>query len=423
MIAMMMGGSAWAFNATDHVKVAPNGKGDMLIFPWYFAYPGGYTTQISVTNTSATQSVVAKVVYRTYNWSYEVLDHLIYLSPNDVWTGTLVNVGGVARLQSNDDSILGRATSVPSSDADFGNITPVDQALVTPFCSDDANTMGYIEVVEAAARTESVAATGYAPGTKVAKKHIYDWYTPLATVAAYPTANVLTGYQTVTFGAGQTLKQAAVFADYHNTFKLTVGARTSLGQNANNSLAEVEAAMGKLNVAMPYIARANGDNSVHIFNFPTKLSSDPVGFTCANYVVNQDSPYWKLVNSKCESYTRSIYDLLENTPLTPGSPFSPITPGAQLTMCGEVQFNIQEYNPNFPAYTEGWIRYNWGKSAAAKTGLEQSGAPISYTGTPVLPSVLFWTAARANPAEANAAYDDGTVQERTTLLPYYQYSD
>ena len=436
MMAMMMGGSAWALNATDHVKVAPNGKGDLLIFPWYFAYPGGYTTKITVTNTSNSQSVVAKVVYRTFNWSYEVLDHLIILSPNDVWTGTLINVNGVARLQSTDDSILRRQPSGLAVDEDFGNFPPyVDVPLMPPGCpalaappanySADENTMGYIEVIEAAARTENVATTGYAPGLRVAKRHIYDWYALLSTpdIGLFPPVNVLTGYQEATFGSGSTLKQANVFADYGNFAKLTISDPTRLGQNANNTLTELEAAMGKLDVALPYIAKANGDNSVHIFNFPTKLSQYGVNSSCTNYVPYNlsellRSPYWVLVNSKCETFTQNIYDLLENRS-SAQYPFSPMPTGP--SMCAEVIFNFINYSN--PAYTEGWIRYGWNRSAVAKTAPNADGVSMAYTGTPVLPSVLYWSATRANPVEANAAYDDGVVREGTTLVPYYQYSD
>ena len=428
MIAMMMGGSAWAFNATDHVKVAPNGKGDMLIFPYYFAYPGDYSTKITVINTSSSQSVVAKVVYRTFNWSYEVLDHLIFLSPNDVWTGYLVNVNGVATLQSNDDSILG---SFPSGtafaiDDNFGNITPVNRALSPVGCPlEDANTLGYIEVIEAAARTESKATTGYEPGMRVAKRHIYDWYFNYVNDfniqnGPYSPVNVLTGYQENTFGTGATLKQANVFADYFNFTKLDLSRPTWLGELSNNSLAEVEAAMGKLAIALPYIAKANGDSSVHIFNFPTKQSTRNSA-SCALYGVNQQSPYWILVNSKCETYTRNIYDLMENTPTELQDPFSPPKTPSQLRMCGEVEFNVQGISN--PMYTEGWIRYTHGKSTAVKTGRTNSGAPITYTGIPVLTSVLYWSFERENPAEANAAYTDGTVAVAGINQPYYQYSD
>jgi hypothetical protein len=428
MIAMMMGGSAWAFNATDHVKVAPNGKGDLLIFPYYFAYPGDYSTKITVINTSNSQSVVAKVIYRSFNWSVEVLDHLIFLSPNDVWTGYLVNVNGVATLQSNDDSILGQMPSGTAfaADADFGNITPVNRALVTPSCPlEDANTLGYIEVIEAASRVESKATTGYEPGMRVAKRHIYDWYVGYVTDLTiqngpYSPVNVLTGYQENTFGLGSTLKQANVFADYFNFKKLALGEQTYLGDLANNSLAEVEAAIGKLSIASPYIAKANGDSSVHIFNFPTK-QSDRFSPSCSVYAVNPLSPYWVSVNSKCESYTRNIYDLSEFTPTDLQDPFSPPKTPAQLRMCGEVEFNVQGISN--PAYTEGWIRYNFAKSAATKTGRTNSGATISYTGTPVLSSVLYWSFERENPAEANVAYTDAAVGVAGIDQQYYQYSD
>lgn len=428
MVAMMMGGSAWAFNATDHVKVAPNGKGDLLIFPYYYAYPGDYSTKITVINTSSTHSVVAKVVYRTFNWSFEVLDHLIFLSPNDVWTGKLVNVAGVARLQSNDDSILGRMPSGTAfaADSDFGNVTPVDQPLIAPGCpAEDSNTNGYIEVIEAASRLESSATTGYAPGQRVAKRHIYDWYYNYVTDftiqnGPYSPVNVLTGYQENTFGMGATLKQANVFADYFNFVKLTLSDTTYLGSLSNNSLAELEAAMGKHALSLPYIAKPNGDSSVHIFNFPTKMSTRN-SVSCSVYGINQQSPYWLLVNSKCETYTRNIYDLLENSPTDTLDPFSPPKNPSQLKMCGEVEFNVQ--GSSNPMYTEGWIRYTHGKSTAIKSGITNSGDPITYTGMPVLTSVLYWSAERANPAEANAAYSDGDVSVARINQPYYQYSD
>lgn len=428
MIATMMGGSAWAWNDVDHVKVAPNGKGDLVFFPYFFAYPGGYSSHITVINTSSTQSVVAKVVYRSWNYSSELLDHLIYLSPNDVWTGDLVNVNGVARLRSTDDSMLGKpvSTGATASDENFANITPVDVALAAANCSGDSNDEGYIEVIEAAARTESTTTTGYAPGTKVAKKHIYDWYYSLYSevenirgyynILNWPPVNVLTGYMQNTFGVGATLSRADVFADYQNQFKLDIMYRTGLGEGANNTLAEIEAAMGKLNVGLPYIAKANGDSALHIFNFPTKQSSEG----CSSFI--RTSPYWVAVNNKCERYTRNIYDLLENTPVSTSPIFSPATSDPTY-MCAEVQFNFVEYSATNPSYTEGWIRYQWDKSSTRKVSTMASGLDISYTGTPVLASGLYWTGTRSNPAEALAAYDNGFVYTGPTLLPYYQYSE
>ena len=179
--------------------------------------------------------------------------------------------------------------------------------------------------------------------------------------------------------------------------------------------------MGKGDVSLPYIAKPNGDSSVHIFNFPTKLSTMNT-LSCSVYAAYPQSPYWVLVNSKCEIYSRNIYDLSESTPVPgAGSPFSPTAPGVGLSMCWEVQFNVQQLISD-PVYTEGWIRYNFGKSAATKTGKTNSGATITYVGAPVLSSVLYWSFDRQEPAEANAAYTDGKVNVAGKDLPYYQYA-
>jgi hypothetical protein len=434
LVAFLMGGTVWALDGTDHVKVAPNGKGDLLIFPWYFAMSGGYNTKISVINTSKDYSVVAKVVYRSYAWSVEVLDHMIYLSPNDVWTGTLVYENDTAVLKCSDDSMLGQPVSVGLATADdFADKKPVSQNLFNPVtafgCLDDSNQIGYVEVIEAAAFPITETQIAYAGG-KVAKKDIYNYYhsskvTDDTIVNSYFPINVLTGYQENFIGTGQTLKRAAVFADYRAIKKAAIGSNSKLGVNAANSLAEVEAAMSKFDVSLPYVARANGDNTMHIFNFPTKLSAESsVKCERPSYKAYYASPYWNAVYYMCDTYTRNTYDLMENTPAQSGTIFSPIVPSGQSTMCEEVHFNFLNYTAASAAYTEGWVRYNWGQSSTTKSGYEASGLPISYTGTPVLPSAVYWTDSGFNWAEADAAFTNGTVIERgVLLLNYYQYSD
>jgi hypothetical protein len=80
--AALMAGSASA------VDVSREGTGDFLFAPAYFI-GGGMTTDLKVINTSLTQSAVAKVVFRHPVTSAETLDFLIYLSPSDVWNGTV----------------------------------------------------------------------------------------------------------------------------------------------------------------------------------------------------------------------------------------------------------------------------------------------------------------------------------------------
>lgn len=81
--AMLVAGSAAA------VEVNPGAKGDLLIAP-LFMTKGGWQSEFKVINTSVTDSAVAKVVFHAPGRSDEVLDFLIFLSPGDVWTGSVV---------------------------------------------------------------------------------------------------------------------------------------------------------------------------------------------------------------------------------------------------------------------------------------------------------------------------------------------
>jgi len=46
-VLVMMSGSVMANDIAYHVKQAPNAKGDVLIFPTYFAAPGGWETKLT----------------------------------------------------------------------------------------------------------------------------------------------------------------------------------------------------------------------------------------------------------------------------------------------------------------------------------------------------------------------------------------
>jgi hypothetical protein len=86
-------------------KVAKDGTGDYLIFP-YYAATGTWETNLRVINTNPTDAIVAKVVFREYKQSAEVLDFPIYLTPGDVWEGKIKLEDGKVILYSNDDSLV-----------------------------------------------------------------------------------------------------------------------------------------------------------------------------------------------------------------------------------------------------------------------------------------------------------------------------
>ena len=117
--AALMAGSASA------VDVSREGTGDFLFAPAYFI-GGGMTTDLKVINTSLTQSAVAKVVFCHPVTSAETLDFLIYLSPSDVWNGTVSCAAADANgnctrsvITSADDSIQleGSATFASATNA------------------------------------------------------------------------------------------------------------------------------------------------------------------------------------------------------------------------------------------------------------------------------------------------------------------
>ncbi|NOQ31343.1 MAG: hypothetical protein GQ570_09490 [Helicobacteraceae bacterium] len=90
-----------ALNA-DKVTISNDGLGDFLIAPVYIAQ-GNVCSEVNVMNTNETSSILAKVVIRERLASQEV-DFPIFLSPGDIWSGTLCQRGNTVVLTSTDDS-------------------------------------------------------------------------------------------------------------------------------------------------------------------------------------------------------------------------------------------------------------------------------------------------------------------------------
>lgn len=74
------------------VEMNPDGLGQVLIYP-YFTVNKGQDTLISVVNTDDVNGKIVKVRFLEGYNSREVLDFNLYLSPNDVWTASVSQVG------------------------------------------------------------------------------------------------------------------------------------------------------------------------------------------------------------------------------------------------------------------------------------------------------------------------------------------
>ena len=141
MAVAMAGGIATNVNA---IQVTPTNIGQVLLSPVYIA-DGTYTTEITVVNNRTDAAVKAKVVFRAADQSEEVKDFIIYLSPGDVWKGTVEQGTSGTQISSTDDSQVQLETGAwPYLDVVWGNQTAVAEAFADPAVGN--NTFGHIEV-------------------------------------------------------------------------------------------------------------------------------------------------------------------------------------------------------------------------------------------------------------------------------------
>lgn len=99
-----LAGVAGIASVANAVNLNPDGLGQVLIYP-YYTVNGGNSTLVSVVNTTDFGKAV-KVRFVEGRNSREVLDFNLYLSPYDVWTGSVYSLTstGPANLSTNDNS-------------------------------------------------------------------------------------------------------------------------------------------------------------------------------------------------------------------------------------------------------------------------------------------------------------------------------
>ena len=433
LVVLFSAGMGYAWNAADHPKQAPNGKGDLLFFPYYVVADGGWETKISVTNTQAI-TVVAKVVIRSMVNSTELLDFLIYLSPNDVWTGYLRWDGTQTIIYSEDDSAR-TATGTWASAADPLSypLKTIGETGVCKFCSDDTTQTGYVYVIMSGYCNAIVGTVDYTK-PPVAKQDIYDEYEKAATAFTFQSAaapfvawvNPLTGYSVfynATSGLYSSAVRATAISDWQTTGKLNQRATDRLGTSANfghSSLGELEAALCKNNITLPYKETADSV-TVHVFTFPTKYTTTT---NCTDFAF--DSPFFTAnlitppaTTTKTPSLNFddvSIWDTSEHTTAT--TPFSPSPAAGVVPFRNEVNLIVVD-DLNEDNFEEGWIKYNNAAFAVVAT-TDKSGAALAYDTPAVLANAVFFGV--SDSFAVDGAWDDGLVAN-PGIIPYYQYSE
>jgi hypothetical protein len=229
---------------------------------------------------------------------------------------------------------------------------------------------------------------------------------------------------------------ATVLEDYNVDTYVSVGSGfPQLGEaNSTNSLCEVEAALSKDNISVPYYNMPGQKQTYFWFNFPTKLSQ-PVNCTCP--AGSALSPFF---NYDCDPavYGRRYFDMTEQSPSAPNPVFSPIPAGESNSFADEVNL----LTTTQIIYTEGWINYTFGQNTQCDSHVDLNALPdeIQFTGAPVIPATMFFNFySNDNCPEGctssysisfmNAAYDQAVVSyDRNDGLGYqvidhYQYED
>lgn len=100
-VAATLGALSGVSNAA--ITVAQNGVGHINILP-YYSVQSGNTTLISIANTDEVHGKAVKVRFRGAQFSDDVFDFQVFLSPADVWTAAVTLDGTVARLATSDKS-------------------------------------------------------------------------------------------------------------------------------------------------------------------------------------------------------------------------------------------------------------------------------------------------------------------------------
>lgn len=149
-LATLLGAAA---SAQAAVKVSENGLGGALLYPLYTVEQGN-STLVSVTNTTDEFKAI-KIRFLEGMNSAEVLDFHLYLSPKDVWNGSIVATENGAKLVANDTSCVAGVTDELKAGLEFRNfeiltdsVDDKGKLVETAITGLERTRVGHFEVIE-----------------------------------------------------------------------------------------------------------------------------------------------------------------------------------------------------------------------------------------------------------------------------------
>ncbi|MES9943492.1 MAG: hypothetical protein ABW080_00860 [Candidatus Thiodiazotropha sp.] len=133
--AILMATATAGVNAA-HVNT--DGTGQVALLP-YYNVNNNFITNVNITNTTGEYKAV-KVRFRESRISADVLDFNVYMSPFDVWNGTIRLSGSVANIITEDESCTYPDKALLQAGVNFRNIYTAT--------TDEDLTEGYVEIIE-----------------------------------------------------------------------------------------------------------------------------------------------------------------------------------------------------------------------------------------------------------------------------------
>ncbi|PID49953.1 MAG: hypothetical protein CR991_03905 [Proteobacteria bacterium] len=161
-VTMGILGLAGIATTAQAVHVNPDGTGQVLIFPYYNAH-SGYVTNVNLIN-STDETKAVKIRFREGTKSNDVLDFNIYMSPQDVWTGSVRMTQDDSGVEIGSVSTRDRTCTLPqlaSCKEDACEVTvPFTGHTVYKGITATDTLEGYIEVIEMGVVTDSTVQQG-----------------------------------------------------------------------------------------------------------------------------------------------------------------------------------------------------------------------------------------------------------------------
>lgn len=279
---------------TSAVTLEKDGTGDYLVFANTFANSSNWETNLKVVNTNSTNSVVAKVVIRDSRLSHEKLDFLIYLSPNDVWEGTLKWDGSKVVMTSTDPStVFGGIPASATAPHTVPLFDPKSYTRVNGTTVSENNTRTYVEVFGIARSNGTFVSGGAARNLGahgIGKQYIYEAYKNNSVVWSFVPDDTLYGMAVIsadnTNGKLAMTYPAVAFDGVTGngapiTFTQAVATDTTFqnnlttGTNDATKLTTIQDELSKVSTYATYYGDTTPDETVLLANFLTKKYLTP----------------------------------------------------------------------------------------------------------------------------------------------------